>query len=52
MQLRYRLNKLQETFIITKEVNLIYQDLVKEELRFYVKIITVRKVKFITSVKR
>ena len=39
MQLRYRINELQETFKITKEVNVIYQDLVKKKLEFYEKII-------------
>ena len=39
MKLRYRLNKLEETCKKTIEVNLIYQDLVKEELTFYEKII-------------
>ena len=39
MQLQNRFKKLEETFKITKEVNLIYQDLVKEELTFYEKII-------------
>ena len=35
MQLGYRLNELQESFEKTKEVNLINQDILKEELTFY-----------------